>query len=153
MTMSETGTMHDTNKLRNPFLEALSERARHLTPIRGRFMLDLKCCLDDTGRSTAERLAKKLVAAGNLLAILGLWEGALYQWQRAVLLDPVNSDARNNLAIAYELDGRPEQAKSEYERALAIERNNIYIRQNYELYRRAPISPQHELATRTNLCH
>jgi tetratricopeptide (TPR) repeat protein len=141
--MSEAGTMHDTNKLRNPFLKALSEIARHLIPIRGRFILDLKCCLDDTGRSAAERFSKKLVAEGNLLAILGLWDGALHQWQRAVLLDPLNSDARNNLAVAYELEGKSVQAKSEYERALAMERNNIYIRQNYELYRRAPISTQH----------
>ena len=149
--------MHETNRWRQTFLEAISERARHLTPLRGRLLLALKCRLNDCSSYGPERGAKKRVESGIFLASVGLWEDASYQWQRAVQLDPLNSDARNNLAVAYELVGKSALAKSEYERALALERNNIYIRQNYELHRRA-LTPErtlerHELATRTNLCH
>lgn len=48
-------------------------------------------------------------------------------------LDLLNSDARNNLAVAYELEGDMASARAQYERALALEHNHVYIRHNHEL--------------------
>jgi tetratricopeptide (TPR) repeat protein len=133
--MNGTKTMCDTCRRRSIFSEALAERAGHMTPIRGRFLLSLKCCHDSPSRVGVELGAGKHVMVGNSLAILGLWEDASHQWRRAVQLDPLNSDAYNNLAVAYDLDGQSALAESEYERALALEPTNVYIRQNYELHR------------------
>ncbi len=81
--------------------------------------------------------SKKEVAFGIEVAQRGLWREAIYRWEKAVELDPQNASARNNLAIAYEQSGDFEMANQEYERALQIDANNLYIRQNYELFREA----------------
>jgi Flp pilus assembly protein TadD len=52
-----------------------------------------------------------------------------------VELDPENAKARNNLGVAYEQAGEFELAEREYKRALELDEENLYIRQNYELFR------------------
>ena len=84
-----------------------------------------------------EDKAKKEVAFGIEVAQRGLWREAIYRWQKAVELDPQNPSARNNLAVAYEQSGEFDLANEEYERALELDGNNLYIRQNYELFREA----------------
>ena len=83
------------------------------------------------------KFAKDQVIFGIQVAQLGLWKEAAYRWEKAVKLDPSNSSARNNLAVAYEQSGEFEMANDEYERALDSNPNNIHIRQNYELFREA----------------
>lgn len=82
-------------------------------------------------------LAKEQVLFGIEVAQLGLWKEAVYRWEKAVELDPQNPSARNNLAVAYEQSGEFDLANEEYERALELNHDNIYIRQNYELFREA----------------
>ena len=89
--------------------------------------------MDDDG---ADR-AKKQVAFGIEVARIGLWEEAIHRWVQAVELDPDNSSAQNNLAVAYEQAGKFELANEAYERALELSSDNMYIRQNYELFREA----------------
>jgi len=79
--------------------------------------------------------AKTEVAFGIDVAQKGLWREAIYRWERAVEIDPTYGAALNNLAVAYEHEGQLEKARQTYEKALAVEPNNVQIRQNYELFK------------------
>jgi Tfp pilus assembly protein PilF len=79
--------------------------------------------------------AKKHVEFGVVVAQKGLWREAILQWERAVAIDPTYAAAHNDLAIAYEHEGELDKARDAYEKALKIEPNNSYIKQNYELFK------------------
>ena len=79
--------------------------------------------------------ARKQVEFGIAVARRGLWREAIYRWERAVEIDPTYAAAYNNLAIAYENQGDFERARTAYERALELQPDNVYLRQNYELFR------------------
>jgi Tfp pilus assembly protein PilF len=79
--------------------------------------------------------AKTQVQFGIRVAQLGLWREALAHWERAVKLDPTYAPAYNNMAIGYEQQGEFEKARNAYEKALELNPNNAYIKQNYELFR------------------
>jgi Flp pilus assembly protein TadD len=79
--------------------------------------------------------AKKHVEWGINVAQRGLWREAIFQWERAVKIDPTYASAYNNLAIAYEHQGDLDKARAAYERALELEPNNALIQQNYELFK------------------
>jgi len=79
--------------------------------------------------------ARAQVQFGIRVAQLGLWREALAHWERAVKLDPSYAPAYNNLAIGYEQQGEFEKARNAYEKALELEPNNTYVKQNYELFR------------------
>ena len=79
--------------------------------------------------------AKTQVEFGIKVAQLGLWREALAHWERAVKLDPTYAPAYNNMAIGYEQQGEFEKARVAYERALELNPNNAYIKQNYELFK------------------
>ena len=79
--------------------------------------------------------SKEQVEFGIKVAQNGLWNEAMYRWQKAVELDPTYAAAWNNLAIAYEHDGKFEQAKKAYEKALELDPKNLMIRQNYDLFK------------------
>jgi|SRR5690349_12089509 superkiller protein 3 len=78
--------------------------------------------------------AKKQVEFGIKVAQNGLWNEALYRWKKATETDPTYAAAWNNLAIAYEHDGRFEEAKAAYEKALQLDPKNLMIKQNYDLF-------------------
>jgi len=78
--------------------------------------------------------AKKQVEFGIKVAQNGLWNEALYRWKKAVEADPTYAAAWNNLAIAYEHDGKFEEAKAAYEKALQLDPKNLMIKQNYDLF-------------------
>jgi Tfp pilus assembly protein PilF len=84
---------------------------------------------DDRGKS------KEQVEFGIKVAQNGLWNEALYRWQKAVEIDPSYAAAWNNLAIAYEHEGKFENAKKAYEKALELDPKNLMIRQNYDLFK------------------
>ena len=79
--------------------------------------------------------AKRRVEFGISVAQKGLWREAIFQWQRAVEIDPTYAAAHNNLAIAYEQEGELTEARAAYEKALSLEPNNALIKQNYELFK------------------
>jgi type IV pilus assembly protein PilF len=79
--------------------------------------------------------AKEQVEFGIKVAQNGLWNEALYRWKRAAEIDPSYAAAWNNLAIAYEHEGRFEEAKQAYEKALQLDAKNMLIRQNYDLFK------------------
>jgi Flp pilus assembly protein TadD len=67
----------------------------------------------------------------------GLWREARFRFERAVELNRGSANARNNLAIALEQQGAFEKARAEYEKALELDPDNLYIQQNYDLFREA----------------
>lgn len=79
--------------------------------------------------------AKEQVEFGIKVAQNGLWNEALYRWKRAVELDPSYAAAWNNLAIAFEHEGRFEEARQAYEKALQLDAKNMLIKQNYDLFK------------------
>lgn len=79
--------------------------------------------------------AKKQVEFGISVAQRGLWREAIYRWERAAQIDPSYAPAHNNLAIAYEHEGELEKARAAYEKALELDPDNTFIRQNYELFK------------------
>ena len=85
--------------------------------------------------SDARSEAKKHVDFGIVVAQKGLWREAIMQWERATRIDPTYAAAFNNLAIAYEHEGDLDKARAAYDKALAIEPNNSYIKQNNELFK------------------
>lgn len=79
--------------------------------------------------------ATSQVAFGITVAQKGLWQEAVYRWQRATEIDPTYAAAFNNLAIAFEQLGKFEEAGKAYERAIEIEPENLSIQQNYDLFK------------------
>ena len=79
--------------------------------------------------------AKKQIEFGIAVAQRGLWREAIYRWERAAQIDPTYAAAHNNLAIAYEHEGELDKARAAYEKAIELEPNNTYIKQNYELFK------------------
>lgn len=74
---------------------------------------------------------------GIEVARRGLWQEARFRFERAVQLDPDNASALNNLAIALEQQGDFERARAAYDKALLLKPGNLYIQQNYDLFREA----------------
>lgn len=79
--------------------------------------------------------AKKQVEFGIAVAQRGLWREAIYRWLRAVQIDPTYAAAHNNLGIAYEHEGELDKARAAYEKAIELEPDNTFIKQNYELFK------------------
>ncbi len=79
--------------------------------------------------------AKKQMEFGIEVAQRGLWREAIYRWERAAMIDPTYAAAHNNLAIAWEHEGELPKARAAYEKAIELEPNNTFIKQNYELFK------------------
>lgn len=79
--------------------------------------------------------AKSHVEFGIRMAQSGLWKEAIYRWEQAVKIDPEYAQAWNNLAIGYEQEGRFDDARAAYQKALQLAPNNDLIRTNYDLFR------------------
>ena len=77
------------------------------------------------------------VKFGIEVAQQGMWREALFRFQRAVEADPQNPSALNNLAVALEQMGQFNEARENYERALELKPDDLYIQQNYDLFREA----------------
>ena len=78
--------------------------------------------------------AKAQVDFGIELAQKELWKEAEFHWEKAVELDPKYAAAWNNLAIAYEQQGKFEEAKKAYEKAFGLDSKNTFIRQNSDMF-------------------
>ena len=77
------------------------------------------------------------VKFGIDVAQKGLWQEARFRFEKAVEIDPDNASALNNLAIALEQQGEFDKARAAYDKALKLKPNDVYIQQNYDLFREA----------------
>jgi Flp pilus assembly protein TadD len=87
--------------------------------------------------AAADGTSGKQVKFGIEVAQQGMWREALFRFQRAVEIDPDNPSALNNLGVALEQMGRFDEARESYERALELKPEDLYIQQNYDLFREA----------------
>jgi Tfp pilus assembly protein PilF len=74
---------------------------------------------------------------GLTVAQKGLWQEARFRFERAVAIDPQNAAALNDLAVALEQMGEFDKARQCYEKALKLKPNDLYIQQNFDLFREA----------------
>lgn len=74
---------------------------------------------------------------GIEVARKGLWREARFRFERAVALEPNNARALNNLAISLEQQGEFQKAREAFEKALSLKPGDLYIQQNYDLFREA----------------
>lgn len=84
---------------------------------------------------SARKQAQSQVEFGITVAQRGLWQEAVFRWERATEIDPTYAPAFNNLGIAYEQLGKFDQAGKAYEKALELEPQNLSIQQNYDLFK------------------
>jgi Flp pilus assembly protein TadD len=102
------------------------------------WMLALALVLGASGLASAQDArdqAKSQVEFGIKVAQKGLWQEAVFRWERATEIDPTYAAAFNNLGIAYEQLGKFAQAGKAYEKALELEPSNLSIQQNYDLFK------------------
>jgi Flp pilus assembly protein TadD len=85
---------------------------------------------------TAGSAAQEL-GFGIDVARRGLWTEARFRFERAVALDPDNAEALNDLGVALEQQGEFTKAREAFDRALKLKPGNLYIQQNYDLFREA----------------
>jgi Tfp pilus assembly protein PilF len=85
----------------------------------------------------ADKHSTQEVKFGIDVAQQGMWREARFRFERAVELDPQNPSALNNLAVALEQMGEFQEARESYERALELKPDDLYIQQNYDLFREA----------------
>ena len=95
----------------------------------------LLTALSGVAYADARSDAKAQVEFGIFVAAKGLWNEAIHRWERAAQIDPTYAAAFNNLAVAYEHEGKLDKAAEAYERALKLEPNNAMVRQNFELFK------------------
>jgi Flp pilus assembly protein TadD len=89
------------------------------------------------GASAFASVADKEVHFGLDVAKKGLWQEARFRFEKAVMLEPENASALNNLAVALEQQGEFDKAREMYEKALALQPGSLLIQQNYDLFREA----------------
>ena len=78
--------------------------------------------------------SKAQVDYGITLAQKQLWKEAEFQWVKAVELVPTYPAAWNNLGIAYEQQGKFNEAKKAYDKAKALDPKNTFIQQNLDMF-------------------
>lgn len=87
--------------------------------------------------AAAENSARRQVGFGLDVAQKGLWQEARFRFERALAVDPQNTSALNDLAVALEQMGEFDKARQAYEKALALKPGDLYIQQNFDLFREA----------------
>ncbi len=65
----------------------------------------------------------------------GLWDEAIFRWQKVLAAEPASVSAHNNLAVAYEKKGLWDEARAAYEAALKIDPDNSYVKTNFDRFK------------------
>jgi tetratricopeptide (TPR) repeat protein len=99
---------------------------RRAALVLGTVLVLAACGSAPVGGSTGEQ-----IDFGVEMARRGLWSEALFRFERAAEIDPASFRALNNLAVAYEANGRFEDALETYRRALRLQPDNRELRRNY----------------------
>lgn len=102
------------------------------------WMFALALVLGASGVASAQdarKQAQSQVEFGITVAQRGLWQEAVFRWERATEIDPTYAAAFNNLGIAFEQLGKFERAGKAYEKALELDPQNIAIQQNFDLFK------------------
>jgi len=84
-------------------------------------------------------LPKDQLDFGIQAAQKGLWDEAIFRWEKVVRSNPNSAAAHNNLGVAYEKKGDFEKAELEYKKALQLSPNNEQIQSNYNNFKKSII--------------
>lgn len=88
-------------------------------------VMDLRREGADLARSAVSRQRANFdMNAGNQLMLRGQIADAIVRYQQSIAADPTFADPHNQLAIAYEREGRPEDAAAERAKAEELARRN-----------------------------
>jgi len=97
------------------------------------------------GTSTREKKQKPVkidrkilgeeLAFGRKAAEFGLWNEAIFRWEKVQQADPNNAQALNNLAVAYESVGNYDRAGELYQAALDLDEDSADIRKNLKRFK------------------
>lgn len=79
--------------------------------------------------------ARAQLEFGAEMAQRGLWNEALFRFEKARDMSPQDGRVLNNLAVASEALGDFNQAEALYKRGLEVDPSNKDIRQNYDRFR------------------
>ncbi len=90
--------------------------------------------LPRTSAATGEPDLEKEISFGVKMAERGLWNEALFRFQRAAELRPDDSKILNNLAVAYEAVGQYDNALLAYQEALKADSTNRELKRNYSRF-------------------
>lgn len=96
-----------------PFLLVLAIALRHGTSV----------IAGDPDTGELRRFGTEMARGGN-------WREAKFRWEQALRLDPSDARLLNNLAVAEEALGSPENARDFYSKALSTEARDSRIRDN-----------------------
>lgn len=66
----------------------------------------------------------------------GLWDEAMFRWEKVIQTNPNSAAAHNNLAVAYEKKGYFDKAETEYKKALQLSPENKQIQSNYQQFKK-----------------
>ena len=102
-------------------------------------------------KSPERKILGDELAFGRKAAEFGLWNEAIFRWERIVAADPTNAQALNNLAVAYESVGNYEKAGSLYQSALDLDEDSQDIRKNLKRFRSFYRKHQRQLAREAKL--
>lgn len=103
---------------------------RHKLKIVG-FSLSLAVLLAGCGGPAYQ---KNQLQFGIEAAQHGLWNEAIFRWEKVIAAEPNSAAAYNNLAVAYEKLGRFEEAEKAYQRALALAPEHEHIQANFKRF-------------------
>jgi Flp pilus assembly protein TadD len=80
----------------------------------------------------------------NKLAREGLWQEAIYRWQKVMPPGGGSAALHNNMAVALESLGRYEEAEREYGLALKLAPANAQIQINFDRFKNNQKKDAHE---------
>ena len=108
-------TMHSTVHFR-------SSRPRSGLVILLAVLVGLLPCVPGTpaDRPDFDRKARKDMEFAAEMAEKGLWREALYRWNRVHERYPEEPRVLNNIAVAHEALGHPDEARDAYEKAMEL---------------------------------
>jgi Flp pilus assembly protein TadD len=72
---------------------------------------------------------------GNTMAQKGLWNEALYRWEKQLSQGKETAALYNNIAIALENLGKPDEARVAYQKALELRPDHPIIKKNYTKFK------------------
>lgn len=99
-------------------------------------MIVVSCLIMGNGYAAAEPSMRDVLRFAADMAQQGNWREAKFRWEQAAARQPSNPWVLNNLAVAHEALGQPEQARPLYEQALAQSAGDDQIDNNRRRFER-----------------
>jgi len=67
------------------------------------------------------------IEVGKNFAKRGLWKEAEEAWAEAARAEPANATAYYNLGLAYEVQGKLDEAEASYKKAASLKQKSLYL--------------------------